>query len=61
MLVLKRKQEESIDITINGVRANVKILRWSGDGVTLGITAPPEVTIHRSEIQQRVDRENGND
>ena len=54
MLVLSRKVNESI--IING---NIKVmLLTSKGGVSrLGIDAPPEMTIHREEIQAKIDKE----
>lgn len=47
MLVLSRKKNESIVIDGNIV---VTIIEVRGDKVRLGIEAPREVPIHRSEV-----------
>lgn len=49
MLVLTRKVGESIVIGDNIV---VTVTAVQGNKVRLGITAPPEVTVHRNEVQQ---------
>lgn len=46
MLVLSRRLEE--EIVIAG-RIRMKVLEIKGNRVRLGITAPPEVPVHRSE------------
>jgi carbon storage regulator len=52
MLILSRKAGQSIVIAGNIV---VKVVRVEGDQIKLGIQAPPEVTVHREEIQRDVD------
>ena len=47
MLVLSRKRDESIVIADNIV---ITIVEIRGDKVRLGIDAPRDVTVHRSEI-----------
>ncbi|MDA0835025.1 MAG: carbon storage regulator CsrA [Planctomycetota bacterium] len=47
MLVLSRKKNESIVIDENIV---ITVVEVRGDKVRLGIQAPKEVPIHRSEI-----------
>ena len=49
MLVFTRKREESIIIG-NGIE--IRIVRIGREGVRIGITAPPEVPVHRGEIYQ---------
>ncbi len=51
MLVLSRKKNESIVIDDNIVLTVVEI---RGDKVRLGIQAPKEVPVHRSEVHQRL-------
>ncbi|PHR99390.1 MAG: carbon storage regulator [Blastopirellula sp.] len=51
MLVLSRKLGERIRI---GDNIEIVINRVSGNRVTLGIEAPPEVRILRGEIEQTV-------
>jgi len=52
MLILSRKVGQSIVINSNIV---VKVVRMDGDQIKLGIQAPPEVTVHREEIQRDID------
>ncbi len=54
MLVLSRKRGEKIVI---GDDITVTVLEVRGDRVKLGFTAPAEVPIHRTEVQQGI--ENG--
>lgn len=51
MLVLKRKKKESI--FIGG--ATVSVLHIGAENVTVGINAPPEIKIMRSEIVESDD------
>jgi carbon storage regulator len=48
MLVLSRRQGESI-VVCNDILVTVVDIR--GDTVQIGIEAPPDVVVHRSEIQ----------
>lgn len=54
MLVLTRKQGESI--CIDGGRIRVTIVDIQGHKVRVGIAAPADVEINRSEIQARIDK-----
>ena len=54
MLVLSRKKNESIVIDDNIV---VTVVEVRGDKVRLGIQAPKEVPIHRSEIHEAIRNE----
>lgn len=51
MLVLSRRQQESIVIGDNVV---VKVLEMRGDAVRLGITAPASVQVHRQEVFEAI-------
>jgi carbon storage regulator len=53
MLVLKRKVGESIVIPESSV--TVTIVAIQGGAVRLGITAPPQVEVHRQEVWQRIE------
>jgi carbon storage regulator len=55
MLVLSRQRDESIIIGDNVV---VTIVDVRGDKVRLGIDAPREVSVHRREIYEAIQREN---
>jgi len=51
MLVFTRRRQEAIRI---GDRIEVRVLRVGRDGVRIGITAPPDVTVHREEIYEEI-------
>jgi len=51
MLVLSRKNNESIIINENIV---VTVVQVRGDTVRLGIEAPKEVTVHRREVYDAI-------
>lgn len=52
MLVLSRKLGEKIVI---GEGVTVSVMRVQGNRVQLGIQAPPDIRIHRSEVRDRCD------
>ena len=52
MLVLSRKLHESIQISDNVI---ITMLGIQGDRVRLGIEAPAEVPVHRSEVHDRIE------
>lgn len=52
MLVLSRKTNEKIVLT-GGIE--VSIVQIRGDKVRLGITAPKDVVIHRSEVWDEIE------
>ena len=54
MLVLSRKKDEKIVLT-GGIE--VSIVQIRGDKVRLGIVAPKEIAVHRSEVWDLVQRE----
>jgi len=56
VLVLSRKQKESIFINENIV---VTVLRIQGDKVQLGIEAPREMPVHRGEVYERIQNRDG--
>lgn len=58
MLVLSRKNGESVAIEFNGVTAFVTVLEIKGGQIRLGIEAPETVGIHRSEIWVDIQHEN---
>ena len=55
MLVLSRQRDESIII---GDNVQVTIVDIRGDKVRLGIEAPAEITVHRKEVFDAIQREN---
>lgn len=55
MLVLTRREGERIQI---GDHIRITVVRIVGGGVRLGIEAPPEVAVMRSELKERIDSEN---
>ena len=54
MLVLSRQRDESIMI---GDQVVVTIVDIRGDKVRLGIDAPKDVTVHRQEVYEAIQRE----
>jgi len=55
VLVITRKRNEAIVI---GHGIEVRVLRVGRDGVRLGVTAPPSIPVHRTEIYDLVSAEN---
>lgn len=55
MLILSRKTGETV--VIDG-RIRVKIVRMEGDVVKIGIEAPAEVSVHRQEVYDEIQRNN---
>ena len=55
MLVLSRQRDESIVIGDNIV---ITIVDVRGDKVRLGIEAPREISVHRREVYDAIQREN---
>jgi len=55
MLVLSRKKDEKIII---GDQITVLVIEIRGDKVRLGIDAPKEITVHRQEVYEAIQREN---
>ena len=54
MLVLSRQKDESIMI---GDEVEIVIVDVRGDKVRLGITAPKNVSVHRREVYEAIQRE----
>lgn len=55
MLVFTRRRNEAI-IVADGIE--IRVLRVSRDSVRLGVTAPPDVPVHRQEIYDQIRAEN---
>ncbi len=55
MLVLTRKKGQSLNV---GNRIKIIVVDITGDSVRIGIEAPPEIAIYRSEIYQSLQQEN---
>lgn len=55
MLVLSRRKDESIVI---GKDIVIKVLETEEGRVKLGITAPADISIHRHEVYEAIQREN---
>jgi carbon storage regulator len=51
MVVLRRRCYETIMV---GDDVEITVIHIDGDGVRLGITAPPEVPVHRKEAQEAI-------
>jgi len=51
MLVVTRKAGESLMI---GDNIEVKVLSVAGEQIRIGVRAPKEITIHRSEVYQAI-------
>jgi len=56
MLVLSRQKDESIVI---GDDVEVTIVDVRGNKVRLGITAPKNISVHRREVYEAIQREKG--
>ena len=58
ILVLSRHRDEGVTITgTDGQRTVVTVVEIRGDKIRLGFDAAKDVTIHRNEVQEIVDRE----
>lgn len=55
MLVLSRQRDESIII---GDNVQITVVDIRGDKVRLGIVAPSEISVHRKEVYEAIQREN---
>ncbi len=55
MLVLTRKKGQSLNI---GDNIRIVVLDVSGDNIRVGIEAPVEIAVYRSEIYQAIQQEN---
>ncbi len=55
MLVLSRKRNESIVI---GDKIKITIVEMRGDKVRIGVEAPEDVSVHRQEVYDAIQRDN---
>ncbi len=55
MLVLSRRKDETIMI---GDDIEITIVDLKGDTVRIGIAAPREVSVHRKEVYEAIQKEN---
>ncbi len=55
MLILSRKKDESIII---GENIEIQVMEIEDGKVKIGIKAPKSVSIHRSEVYERIQSEN---
>lgn len=55
MLVFTRRRNEAIMVA-DGIE--IRVLRVNKDSVRLGVSAPPEVPVHRHEIYEQIREEN---
>ena len=51
MLVFTRRRNEAI-IVADGIE--IRVLRVTRDAVRLGVTAPPDIPVHRQEIYEQI-------
>ncbi|MFA5479042.1 MAG: carbon storage regulator CsrA [Candidatus Muiribacteriota bacterium] len=55
MLVLTRKKNESIII---GDSVEIVVVDIKGDQIKIGINAPKNISVHRKEVYEEIQREN---
>lgn len=58
MLVLTRKQGESIIIGDGDNKTTLTVLGVKGNQVRIGVEAPKDVAVHREEIYDRIKQSN---
>lgn len=57
MLILTRRIGETLKI---GDNIEVTILSLKGNQIRIGVNAPKDVEVHRSEVYDRIQKERGN-
>jgi carbon storage regulator len=57
MLILTRRVGEFVLIDKKNLNIKVVVLGVKGNQVRLGFEAPDDISIHREEIQDRIDKE----
>jgi len=50
MLVLSRKLDERVVLTLNGVQVEIAVVRIGSNSVRIGVDAPVEVKVLRGEL-----------
>lgn len=54
MLVLSRKQGETVVVECGGANVEVTVVDVRGDKIRIGFNAPREVVIHRKEVWDKI-------
>lgn len=57
MLILSRHKDETIVITLGGVRVTMTVVETRNDRCRVGFDAPTEVEIDRGEVRLEKDRD----
>lgn len=57
MLVLTRKVGQRI--MVPGCHMTISVVKVAGNSVRLGISAPPEITVHREGVYRKLEHEDG--
>jgi len=58
MLILTRRINEEIVITTaTGEKISILLMSIKGNQARMGVDAPRTMTVHRREVQDRIDRE----
>ena len=52
-LILRRRKEESVVITVENVTLTVKVIEVKRGQVSLAFTAPPHIIIDREEVSNK--------
>lgn len=56
MLVLSRKKNESLIIGHGSEQIVISVVKICGDRVRLGVTASPNIPVHRKEVHDAIHR-----